>query len=113
MTNLLANLGVKPQAIEQPLELTIPENKLVLAIYLAQSELESERPLLDVQIKLLKKERNIFVLKRLTPELCDGFLSSWQRVNGILTRFGAKQGQKDCPAVEKFLAGHQKSGILW
>ena len=47
MINLLANLGVEPQAIEQPLDLTIPENKLMLAIYLAQPEVENDRRALN------------------------------------------------------------------
>ncbi len=47
MINLLANLGVEPQAIEQPLDLTVPENKLMLAIYLAQPEVENDRRALN------------------------------------------------------------------
>jgi site-specific DNA recombinase len=47
MINLLANLGVEPQAIEQPLDITIPENKLMLAIYLAQPEVENDRRALN------------------------------------------------------------------
>jgi site-specific DNA recombinase len=47
MITTLANLGVEPQAIEQPLDLTIPENKLMLAIYLAQPEVENDRRALN------------------------------------------------------------------
>ena len=47
MINFLANLGVEPQAIEQPLDLCIPENKLMLAIYLAQPEVENDRRALN------------------------------------------------------------------
>ncbi|RCH53623.1 recombinase family protein [Mucilaginibacter hurinus] len=47
MINTLANLGVEPQAIEQPLDLSIPENKLMLAIYLAQPEVENDRRALN------------------------------------------------------------------
>jgi len=35
MINVLRKLGVEPQAIEQPLDLSIPENKMMLAFYLA------------------------------------------------------------------------------
>ena len=35
MINTLRKLGVEPQAIEQPLDLAVPENKLMLAFYLA------------------------------------------------------------------------------
>ena len=34
MINLLHKFGVEPQAIEQPLDLEIPENKMMLAFYL-------------------------------------------------------------------------------
>lgn len=47
MINTLAVLGVEPQAIEQPLDITIPENKLMLAIYLAQPEVENDRRALN------------------------------------------------------------------
>lgn len=33
MINTLRKLGVEPQAIEQPLHLSIPENKMILAFY--------------------------------------------------------------------------------
>jgi DNA invertase Pin-like site-specific DNA recombinase len=43
MINSLNKLGVEPQAIEQPLDLTIPENKIMLAFYLAAPEVENDR----------------------------------------------------------------------
>ena len=43
MINNLNKLGVEPQAIEQPLDLTIPENKIMLAFYLAAPEVENDR----------------------------------------------------------------------
>lgn len=43
MINQLNRLGVEPQAIEQPLDLTIPENKIMLAFYLAAPEVENDR----------------------------------------------------------------------
>ena len=47
MINILANYGVEPCAIEQPLDISIPENKLMLAIYLAQPEVENDRRALN------------------------------------------------------------------
>ncbi len=47
MINILSSLGVEPQAIEQPLDISIPENKLMLAIYLAQPEVENDRRALN------------------------------------------------------------------
>jgi site-specific DNA recombinase len=38
MINTLRKLGIEPQAVEQPLDLSIPENKMMLAFYLAAHE---------------------------------------------------------------------------
>jgi DNA invertase Pin-like site-specific DNA recombinase len=43
MIHALKKLGVEPQAIEQPLNLEIPENKIMLAIYLTSGEVENDR----------------------------------------------------------------------
>ena len=48
MINLLRSYGVEPQAIEQPLDLTVPENKMMLAFYLAAPEVENDRRALNV-----------------------------------------------------------------
>lgn len=40
--NLLNSLNIEPQAVEQPLDLTIPESKMMLAIYLASGEVEND-----------------------------------------------------------------------
>jgi site-specific DNA recombinase len=48
MINTLTKLGVDPQAIEQPLDLEIPENKIMLAFYLAAPEVENDRRALNV-----------------------------------------------------------------
>ena len=48
MISLLRTLGIEPQAIEQPLDLSIPENKLMLAIYLSTPEVENDRRALNV-----------------------------------------------------------------
>jgi site-specific DNA recombinase len=39
----LAKMGVEVNAIEQPLDLTVPENKMMLAFYLAAPEVENDR----------------------------------------------------------------------
>jgi hypothetical protein len=41
MINILRKINVEPQAIEQPLDLSIPENKMMLAIYLAAPKLKT------------------------------------------------------------------------
>lgn len=48
MINTLEKLGVAPQAIEQPLDIDIPENKLMMAVYLATPEVENARRSLNV-----------------------------------------------------------------
>ncbi len=48
MINQLRKLGVEPQAIEQPLDLAVPENKMMLAFYLAAPEVENDRRALNV-----------------------------------------------------------------
>lgn len=41
-------INIEPQAIEQPLDLSVPESKLMLAIYLASPEVENDRRSLNV-----------------------------------------------------------------
>ena len=48
MINILRKLSIEPQAIEQPLDLSIPENKMMLAFYLAAPEVENDRRALNV-----------------------------------------------------------------
>ncbi len=48
MINILRKLNMEPQAIEQPLDLSIPENKMMLAFYLAAPEVENDRRALNV-----------------------------------------------------------------
>lgn len=47
MISVLTKVGVEPQAVEQPLDLSIPENKMMLAIYLAAPEVENDRRALN------------------------------------------------------------------
>ena len=47
MISTLTKLGVEPQVVEQPLDLSIPENKMMLAIYLAAPEVENDRRALN------------------------------------------------------------------
>ena len=48
MINQLLRLGVEPQAMEQPLNMEIPEHKFMLAIYLAAPEVENDRRALNI-----------------------------------------------------------------
>jgi len=48
MIGTLRGLGIEPQAIEQPLDLSVPENKMMLAFYLAVPEVENDRRALNI-----------------------------------------------------------------
>ena len=47
MINILRKTGIDPQAVEQPLDLSIPENKMMLAFYLTAPEVENDRRALN------------------------------------------------------------------
>lgn len=49
MIKLLGNLDVEPQATEQPIDLSVPENKILLAVYIVTSEVENDRRSLNVK----------------------------------------------------------------
>lgn len=48
MINQLLRMGIEPQAMEQPLNMEIPEHKFMLAIYLAAPEVENDRRALNI-----------------------------------------------------------------
>lgn len=54
MIRMLQRLSVEPQAIEQPLDLSVPENKMMLAFYLAVPEVENDRRGLNVKYGMHK-----------------------------------------------------------
>jgi len=58
MITMLRKLGAEPQAIEQPLNMDIPENKMMLAVYLTAPEIENDRRGLNTKagIRQAKKE---------------------------------------------------------
>ncbi len=58
MINTLNKLGVEPEAIEQPLDLEIPENKIMLAFYLAAPEVENDRRALNVFAGMRRAKRD-------------------------------------------------------
>lgn len=62
MIHQLSKLGIEPQAIEQPLDMSIPESKIMLAIYLAAPEVENDRRALNViagMRKAMKEGRHV------------------------------------------------------
>ncbi len=61
MISLLHKNHIIPQAIEQPLDMSVPENKLMLAIYLSTPEVENDRRALNTfhGIRRAKKEGRV------------------------------------------------------
>ena len=53
----LGKLDIEPQAIEQPLDLKVPENKMMLAFYLATPEVENDRRSLNVKSGLYRARK--------------------------------------------------------
>lgn len=48
MISIIRKLGIEPQAIEQPLDMTVPESKIMMAVYLAVPEAENDRRALNI-----------------------------------------------------------------
>ena len=57
MINQLNRLGVEPQSIETPLDLNIPENKIMLAFYLASPEVENDRRALNTFVGMRRARK--------------------------------------------------------
>src|ERR1022692_2005429 len=57
MIGILRKHGIEPQAIEQPLDLSIPENKMMLAFYLAAPEVENDRRALNVMFGMRRARK--------------------------------------------------------
>lgn len=57
MISTLTKLGIEVLAIEQPLDLSIPENKMMLAFYLAAPEVENDRRAMNVSVGMLRAKK--------------------------------------------------------
>lgn len=53
----LTKLNIDPQAIEQPLDLKVPENKMMLAFYLASPEVENDRRSINVKSGIYRAKK--------------------------------------------------------
>lgn len=53
----LQKLNIEPQAIEQPLDMSIPENKVLLAMYIVTAEVENDRRSLNVKYGIHKAKQ--------------------------------------------------------
>jgi site-specific DNA recombinase len=57
MISVLKKLGIEPVAVEQPLDISIPENKMMMAFYLAIPEVENAWRALNVKQGIWKARR--------------------------------------------------------
>ena len=53
----LQKMGIEPQATDQPLDMSIPENKILLAMYIATAEVENDRRSLNTKQGILKAKK--------------------------------------------------------
>ncbi|RYZ27118.1 MAG: recombinase family protein, partial [Chitinophagaceae bacterium] len=91
MISRLAKMGIEPQAIEQPLDMTIPESKIMLAIYLAAPEVENDRRSLNTiagMRKAMKEGRHVNMAPR-------GYRNARDENNNPIIERG-----KDAPLIE-------------
>jgi site-specific DNA recombinase len=91
MISKLAKMGIEPQAIEQPLDMSIPESKIMLAIYLAAPEVENDRRSLNTiagMRKAMKEGRHVNMAPR-------GYRNARDENNNPIIEPG-----KDAPLIE-------------
>jgi site-specific DNA recombinase len=58
MIGTLRKLQIEPQATEQPLDLTVPEQKMMLAFYLSAPEVENDRRSLNVMAGIRRAKKS-------------------------------------------------------
>lgn len=98
----LNKFQVEPQAIEQPLNLEIPEQKLMLAIYLAAPEVDNDRRALNIfhGIRRAKKEGRWLGMR------LRGYKNARdERNRPIMVPAGDKQQKLIVTAFERFATG--------
>ena len=57
MLRKLNELGIEPKAIDQPLDMNVPENKIMLAIYIATPEVENDRRSLNTRMGMRRARK--------------------------------------------------------
>lgn len=57
MISQLQKMGIEPQATDQPLDMSIPENKILLAMYIATAEVENDRRALNTKHGMHKAKK--------------------------------------------------------
>ncbi|WP_119079742.1 recombinase family protein [Chitinophaga alhagiae] len=57
MITRLEKMGIEPQATDQPLDMAIPENKVLLAMYIVTAEVENDRRSLNIKQGIYKAKK--------------------------------------------------------
>lgn len=117
MISRLKKFGVQPQAIEQPIDFSIPENKAMLAFYLALPEIENDRR----SIKITGGIRGAWKAGRWTHPAPVGYKNSRDELNKPLLIASDKathihyifqQVAQNRPQIEVRLAVREKGMVL-
>lgn len=119
MISTLRRLGIEPQAVEQPLDLSIPENKMMLAFYLATPEIENDRRALNVffGMRRAKKEGRwmrtapIGYINRIT-ENGKKYIAIHE-TNGPLIKWAFEELAKGLYNTEQIWRLARKKGLTW
>ena len=53
----LQKIGIEPQATDQPLDMSVPENKVLLAMYIVTAEVENDRRSLNIKQGIYKAKK--------------------------------------------------------
>ena len=101
MINQLKKLQLEPQAIEQPLDLSIPENKMMLAFYLAAPEVENDRRALNTLVGMRRARKD----GRWLGKAPKGYLNARDEQNKPLLAPDPKLAPIMCWAFEALAGG--------
>jgi site-specific DNA recombinase len=109
MINTLRNLGVEPQAVEQPLDLSIPENKMMLAFYLAAPEVENDRRAINVFNGMRRAKKEGRVMGR--PPL--GYINKVTETGKKYIAIKEEQALIMCWVFEELVKGQINTQQIW
>lgn len=109
MIAYLRKFGIEPQAIEQPLDLTVPENKMMLAFYLAVPEVENERRGLNIFFGLRRARKE----GRWTTAAPVGYLNKTAENGTKLICPDPIQGKLMAQAFEDLATGNHAIDQIW
>ena len=109
MISTLRNLGIEPQAVEQPLDLSIPENKMMLAFYLAAPEVENDRRAINVFNGMRRAKKEGRVMGR--PPL--GYINKVTETGKKYIAIKEDQALIMCWVFEELVKGQINTQQIW